>query len=164
MSGVGVIKRLLRVATVSVAISVAACGGGDDADETAAPTTPSTGASSVTTPAAESAADPFCASVDVLSGDLGVVGPEDGDPDRLREQFAQAGEAIALAEADAPEELGAAVATLADGYRDFLAELEAVDFDFTQLSGSASAALDSPDLRAAGEQVEAYRVAACGEG
>jgi hypothetical protein len=53
---------------------------------------------------------------------------------------------------------------LAEGYEEFLVALEAADYDFTQLSLSALTALDSPEMDAASERLDAYRIEACGEG
>lgn len=149
------------VFAAGVALSaVVACSDDDGADEAASSTTESPEAS-VAGSFGDTSDDPFCASGDVLSGDIGTVEPDDDSPDALREQFAEAGQAIAEAEAEAPEEIKAAVATLARGYEDFFAALEAADFDFAQLSESALTALDSPELQAAGEQLDAYRADAC---
>lgn len=149
--------RVYAAAAIVVLSTVAACSGDDDPDQAASSTTTS---SEVSTN--EASDNPFCASDEALSGDLGEIDPGDGSSDALREEFAEAGAAIAQAEADAPEEIKAAVATLARGYEDFFAALEEVDFDLTQLSESALTALDSPELQAATEQIDAYQADVCG--
>lgn len=135
---------------------------GDDGQDQALPSTSSPSPQAGTEPP-EEPVDPFCAPADALGEGLGDLAPTDGDPGEIREQFTRAREAVAQAEAEAPEEIRADVAVLADGYEDFFAALEAADFDITQLSLSALTALDTPEMEAASERVDAYRLDTCGE-
>lgn len=147
------------VLAVVALVAATACNGDDDPDQAL----PSSTSSPAATEAAEPV-DPFCAPADALGETFDDIAPADGDPAALREQLTQAREAIAQTEAEAPEEIRPDVAVLADGYDDFLAALEAVDFDFEQLPLSAVVALDSPELQVAGERLDAYQADVCGEG
>lgn len=158
----------LRAAAVAVfgLLALTACSSDDD-DAAQSPSTTEVAADGSTAPTdgatdGATADDPFCSSGDVLDEDLGAVDPGTGSPDELRAQFAEAAEAVAEAEAEAPEPIRAAVATLARGFEAFVAALEEADFDFTQLSPSALTALDTPDLQAATEEIDAYQVGVCG--
>ena len=135
------------------------CSGDDDRDEVAPATTSSSGAG-VGTEEPEEAANPFCAPSQALNS-IGDVPPLESDPAALREQFTEARDAVAEAEAEAPEEIRADVAVLADGYDQFYEALEAADFDITHLDLADLMVLDSPEMQAASERLDAYRAEAC---
>ena len=156
---------MARAAAAGIAVAVLALSGcsGDGGQDQALPSTTSSPEVNAGTEPPEEPVDPFCAPADALGEGLGDLAPTDGDPDQIREQFTLAREAVAEAEAEAPEEIRPDVAVLADGYEDFFEALEAADFDITQLSLSALTALDTPEMQAASERIDAYRVEACGE-
>lgn len=150
-------RVLLALAALA---ALAGCNGDDDQDQAL----PSSTSSPPTTEATQAPVDPFCAPADALGEGFADLAPSGRDSSALEEQFAQSREAIAEFEAEAPEEIQADVAVLVEGYEDFLAALEAADYDFTQLSPSALIAIDSPEMQAASENIDAYLAERCGGG
>lgn len=136
---------------------LSACSGEEDQDEALPSSTSALGGS--TAPAEP--ANAFCAPADAL-GDVGAIPPTGPDPADLREQFTEALDTVERAEAEAPEEIRADVAVLADGYEEFYNALEAADFDITHLSFEDLAVLDTAEMTAASERVDAYRADFCG--
>jgi hypothetical protein len=93
---------------------------------------------------------------------VGAIPPTELDPADLREQFTEALDAVEQTEAEAPEEIRADVAVLADGYEEFYNALEAADFDITDLSLEDLTVLDTAEMTAASERVDAYSADVCG--
>jgi hypothetical protein len=62
----------------------------------------------------------------------------------------------------APAEIADDVDTIANSYSDFIAALEAVDYDFLALTPEQQSILTSPEMQAASERVDEYGSDVCG--
>ncbi len=145
----------IRIAVVATVLVLAGCSD----DEAASPST----SAPVATGAPDVPDDPFCAPAEALGEGFDEIAPGGDNTDALREQFAQAREAIEQAQAEAPAEVQDDIAVLAAGYEEFISALEAVDYDFEQISLSALTALDTPEMEAASQRLDAYRSEVCAE-
>jgi hypothetical protein len=151
------VSRIRAIAVAAALLALSACSGEEDQDEALPPSTSALGGSN----APAEPANAFCAPADAL-GDVGAIPPTELDPADLREQFTEALDAVEQTEAEAPEEIRADVAVLADGYEEFYNALEAADFDITDLSLEDFTVLDTAEMTAASERVDAYRADVCG--
>lgn len=149
-------SRIRVVAVVVGLVALSACSGGDDQEQAS----PSSTSSLAEDGRPGESTNPFCAPADALGAE-GLISPTDPDPAKLQEQFTRAREAVEQARAEAPEEVRADVALLADGYEEFYRALEAADFDITHLSLSDLTVLDSPEMEAASLRLDAYRAQNC---
>lgn len=62
----------------------------------------------------------------------------------------------------APSELDDAVDTILDAQDQLVTELEKVDYDYTKLPPDALSAMNTPEVEAAGEELDAYVTDTCG--
>ena len=144
------------VAALSLTIVLAtACGGGADRETTTTiPTTTST-----TLPGGE-----FCEVIRSFTQKLLGVGPVLGDPERLATLLRETGPVIDQVEATAPADIAPDVRLLAATSRQLLAELEAVDFEYTRLQPGTVERIQTPESQAAAIRLQGYIRDVCGVG
>lgn len=147
-------------------IFLAGCSDGQD--ESGGPTTSSTPPSVAGEPSAGDGSDPlepggnpFCETSGAFDEGLAQIDPAVGDPARLEEALARANEEVEEATRSAPEEIRPDTVVLADAFQDLISALERVDYEFTQLSLESLASLDSPEVQAAQQRLDTYRIETC---
>jgi hypothetical protein len=151
------IRRPLVVAAVCVtaALILVACGGGsDEAATTTLPTTTTT-----TLPGGE-----FCEIARSYYDKVLSLGASLGDPQRLRDLLRETGPVIDRVEATAPPEIASDVRLAAATSRQLLAELEAVDFDYSRLPPGTVQRIQTPESQAAAIRLQTYTRDVCGVG
>ena len=118
--------------------------------------TPTTAVEPSTTAPSRIIGGPFCEHALGFNEQNARVGPELPNPQQLRTTFEQAAKTIEDAERVAPAEVKADVEVLASTFRQFVTALEQVNFDFTKLPPAQIATLQSSEVTAAGERLDAY--------
>lgn len=150
--------RRLRVPVVVLALTLSSCGSGGSTKSEPAPPLPTTEASTtlVAGPGGQ-----FCDLVRSYNDKIVSLAPSLGDPEALRGLLVDAGPVIDRARQIAPPEVAADVSLLAESSRRLLARLQAVDFDFTKLPPEAVQSLQTPEVAAASQRLQAYTRSVC---
>ncbi|MFP5319070.1 MAG: hypothetical protein ACLGI2_12355 [Acidimicrobiia bacterium] len=140
------------LAAVLAGVLLTACSGGDDGDDSAAPSTTEVPAPT-TSPRT---GDPFCDFVSDFSDRFGRVDLGLTDPARFRTVMTDAGNAIRDAQGTAPEAIRADVGTLNTYFQRFLNVLQQANFDLTKVPPASIEQLQAPEFTAAGNRLDAY--------
>ena len=152
------IRRALAAPALCVvaALTLVACGGGGS-DEAATTTVPAT--TTTTLPGGE-----FCEIARSYYEKVLSLGSSLGDPQRLRDLLRETGPVIDRVEATAPPEIASDVRLAAATSRQLLAELEAVDFDYSRLPPGTVQRIQTPESQAAAIRLQTYTRDVCGVG
>lgn len=154
-------RRAVAVAGMGLVL-LSGCSDSKDSDEQSAPTTAvvRTTATTTTVPR-QISGGPFCEFALTFNDRFARVGTDASNPARLRATFEEGVKAIEDAQQIAPAEIKEDVSVLATTMRDLATMLNRANYDASRLSPTAIHQLASPELKAAGERLEAYTKENC---
>ena len=167
----------VTIAAFALALSLAACGsssgsdsskdsttteakGSDDGDSTT--TEADSDDEDATTTVVATGGGEFCDDLAAYINDTSVTDVDPTDPAAykaaIEEQTSKGKEILS----NAPDELSDSVEVILDAQDELIAELEKVDYDFTKLGPDALSSMGTPEVEAAGEELNAYVTDTCG--
>jgi hypothetical protein len=158
-------RRTLAIAAL-FALVLAGCGGDDDSESSAPPTTTTTVAAGTATPGSidtnftGEGGETFC----------GLLRSYQEQRDRLsntnltdlKPLMTEAETGLKALVAAAPAEIKSDALVVAAGFERLLTVLEGVNYDATKLNPDALAGLQTPEIQASSERLEAYSQKICG--
>lgn len=175
-------RRWAAAAVVATLVVATGCGGGDSdgSADTAASATSGTDAGNSSDTSEGGTGDggtgsgtggSYCDTVSRTMGDFTAVESADQesmfDPSSFEAMFGGVLEALDAMEAVAPDEIADDFAVLSTNYRSVIEVFEAADWDIMSLmsdpeANAALEVLDSAEVTAAADNIEAYTLEACG--
>ena len=146
--------RRWAAAALLGAILLTGCSSDKKKDESASPATTAAAAAPSTT--RRIIGGPFCEFALTFNGRYAQISPSLADPQQLRAAFEQAAKAIDDAEQIAPAEVRPDVRVLATQFRDLVVILQQANYDFSKVPQASIQRLQSPEVQAAGQRLDAY--------
>jgi Spy/CpxP family protein refolding chaperone len=150
------LRASLAVAVaLALGLSLGACSsGGNDVEEPAPATTapPSTLPSTPRT----TSNDPYCRFLQTFNDRFGQLNVGLAQPQQLRTVMQDASSALKSAQASAPENLRADLATLGDAFQRLIVLFEQVNYDVTKLNLDSLQQLQAPQFVSAAQRIDAY--------
>lgn len=140
---------------VGVALLLGGCSGG--AKKPAASPPPSTSATSAPpAPAVNQSNDPYCVFLRGYNDRFNRIDLGATDPQAFQRVMQEAAAAAKEAEATAPPAIRSDVVTLNRAFERLLGALQQINFDMTKATPALLQELQTPELLAAGQRIDAY--------
>ena len=169
----------LTVAALALVVGLAACGssssGGEKKSTTTAASGSDEGASTTkadggdddggddaSTTVVATGGGEFCDDLASFMNDTSMNDIDVSDPEAYKEAIKDSVDKGKQLLKSAPDELDDSVEVLLDAQDELIAELEKVDYDFTKVSPDAFSVMDTPEVKEAGEKLDAYITDTCG--
>jgi hypothetical protein len=157
------LRKLWSGMALSLLLAVTGCGG-DDSEETASTTPPTTSAEAPTPTFSGPGSGQFCELVKTYNDRVSGLSRATTTPAQLRQLATELGSAIQQAVAVAPAEIKTDVTLVAAAATDYLAGLQRAGYDLGKVPPDSLRRFQAPDVQAATQRLTVYGQTVCGTG